>query len=77
VHGVSQWRAVMSVFGLNTSCESAQWKAVKYSSLMLPAVVSEAANIPLKKSTYCSVRSNTASNCIEESLGYNRGFNAA
>jgi hypothetical protein len=35
----TQWRAVMSVFGLNTGSESAQWKEVKHRALMLAAAV--------------------------------------
>jgi hypothetical protein len=45
----TQWCAVMSVVGLNTGCESAQWKEAKYCALMLSAAASEGANIALKE----------------------------
>lgn len=45
----TQWRAVMSVVGLNTGCESSEWNEAKYCALMLAAAAAEGSNIGAKE----------------------------
>jgi hypothetical protein len=41
----TQWRSVMFIIGLNTSCESSEWNEAKYSVLMLSAAAADGSNI--------------------------------